>query len=695
MASRPEPMPAAIAPRWVAVALALALVALLQAFAGGALQVAERSVGDLTWRLGSALGGDHAERRLVVIDIDERSLGQIGAWPWPRSAIEQLSQRLDEAGVAVQVFDMVFPESKADDPQLAAAWASSAVVAGQIFSLDPDVTPMVGEVAGAIAGACPPFAASSKGYIGNAGGLAGAASTVGHMTPLVESDGVIRTLPALICHGGRAYPSLGLSALWRLAQAQGKSGAAAQPDWRWTEPSGFAPLQPRYVLTSASLPGMEVPLGSSGEMRVPYRVRRSNFVSISAADVIAGKVDKQILRGAVALVGATAFGLSDAVSTPLSSVASGVEVHAQMMIGLLDARVPRTPANAAALQWLLAAGVLGLLLLVAQRASVGPAIKRLPLAGTALAAATAAGAMASLSMFDVWLPWAVPALAALIGAALLATVEHGLTQAQRERLSAHLGSYLPQPVARRLMRTEPSGRIQVERRHVSALVADIRNFSAFAAHRPPDETTALLHAFCCAAVDVVESHGGVVENVVGDSVMAVWNAHSDCPDHGAQALAAAQELVRATRGLLEPKRPVHDSDPVPPLALGVGVEAGEAVVGSFGPQRRRAHAALGEPVSVAVRLQKMTQELSFPILIGPQLAQMLPRERTELVGEYLLEGMARHYGVHAPAGWASLIEPDLVWQPTAMARHEGEPWSSTAYDVAAAAAAQRATPYLR
>jgi adenylate cyclase len=185
----------------------------------------------------------------------------------------------------------------------------------------------------------------------------------------------------------------------------------------------------------------------------------------------------------------------------------------------------------------------------------------------------------------------------------------------------------------------------------------------------------LLHAYCCIAVDVVEQHGGVVENVIGDSVLAVWNAYSECNDHSIQAMAAAQELLRSTRQLLQGSQPATESSPVQPLALGVGLETGSAIVGSFGPARRRAHAALGEPVSVATRIQQMTLDLSMPILVGPKLAAFLPPESTEPLGEYLLEGLSRHYGLFAPVAWAELVPTDPNWVDAATQPH-GAPDSS-------------------
>jgi adenylate cyclase len=663
-------------PRWVAAALAVALVALLQTNIGAAFAVAERFVSDLGWKMAAGVS-ERPERRVVVIDIDEDSLKEVGAWPWPRSRIEQLSRKLAELGVAVQVFDMVFPEPREGDGALREAWAAHPVVLGQIVSVDANVTARVGQLEGAVeALACPPFAARSHGFIGNTEQLAQSGAPIGHMTPRSEEDGVVRRLPALICHEGRAYPSLALTALWRLAQPATAGRPLPPPDWVAGASAGTLDLlSARYTLVSPSLPEMVVPLEANGDLRVPYRAARQSFLSVSAADVLAGRIDASLLRGTVALVGATAFGLSDAVSTPLAPVASGVEVHAYALVGLLDHRMPYAPAGAQVLQWGVGLTFLALLLTLTGR-NASPAVKRLPLAGLALAVGALATAVVLQLSADLVLPWVVPALLALVGAALLAALDHALTLAQRERLSAHLGAYLPQPVARRLAGMDPSSAIQVDKRQISVLAADIRNFSAFAAHRPPDETTALLHAYFCTAVDVVERHGGVVETVSGDSILAVWNAYSDCADHQLQSLAAARELLNATRSLLEPRSPVHETDLVQPLALGIGLESGDAVVGSFGPQQRRAHAALGQPVSVAVRLQQMTRDLSFPILVGPHLVATLPAGNTEALGEYLLEGLAQHYTIHTPVGWAELVSPQMGWQPAPESDLESDPWSS-------------------
>ena len=656
--------------RAAALGLAAAVVGLVQAFAPQLLHTVEEVSGDAAWRLAAS---DVPERRVVVIDIDEASLDRHGAWPWPRPTLAALSQRLQEAGVAVQAIDLVLDATRPGDAELQELWRRSPVVLGQIFSLDPQTTPQVGHVVGAVAaapgttagspdpdrGTCPPFAPLSRGHIGNAGTVISTGSVAGHLTPSVHADGVVRELPALICHQGRVYPSLALATLWRAAQPD--DAQAPAPDWTWR--AGTGPLEPAYLLTSPSLPGIQVPVDAAGQLRVPFRTARMELTSVSAHKVLAGQAPPAILAGTVALVGATAFGIGDVAATPLTAVAAGVEVHAQLLSGLLDHRVPYTPRHAAIGQGLAMLLIAGGLWLVAVRQRGAPA-KRLPIAGAALAALCCAAAYWALVEADQWWPWAGPALYALLAASALATAEHALARAQRERLSAHLGAYLPAPVARRLMASEPSGQLQVQRRPVSVLVADIRNFSAFAQYRPPEETAALLHAFYCVAVDVVEQHGGVVEHIAGDSVLAVWNAYADCNGHAQQALQAGKALLRETRSLLARRPDPAHGHLVQPLALGIGLESGLAVVGSFGPARRRSHAALGEPVSVASRLQQMTQDLSMPLLIGPQMARQLPPQSTEPLGDFLLEGLDSPYTLYGAADAAELVPPEDLWVST-------------------------------
>lgn len=629
----------------------------------------EDRVGDLVWKLGA---DGRVERRVVLVDIDEKSLAELGSWPWSRSMMADLSSRLAEAGARVQAYDVVFSDPRPRDAALQEAWSQSPTVIAQVFSLDPQATPAVGAAAGALmTPGCPAFAPHTYGIYGVAESLLAARPAVGHITPRVGSDGVVRLVPALVCHLGKAYASLALTTLWMAAQpdpaAVSGAGSSAAPDWVW-HTAGPAPFPwgraPHAWLTSASLPGLVVPLGRQGDLRVPYGLSRSALTSVSASDVLSGRADTRLLAGAIVIVGATAFGIGDTVATPLGAVASGLEVHAQTMAGLLDQRIPYTPVA-----WTTWVGVFWLgaslaLIGVATHKRGVPA-KRLPLIGLFLALVVVLAATLALLELGLWLPWFSLAAFSLLASILLATAEHALVRAQRERLTAHLGAYLPAPVAQRLMASDPSGSLELEQRDVCVLVAEVRNFSAFATHADPKEVASTLHGYCCLAVEVVERHGGVVDNVVGDRIVAIWAGTANGQAQALQAMAAARDLIRSTRPMLATRHPVTDVSPIQPLALGVGLEAGLAIVGSFGPTRRRAHAALGEPVSVASRIQQMTADLSIPVLAGPKLAAQLPGEDLEPLGEYLLEGLGKHYEIFAPVGWGDLAYVDAYWAASA------------------------------
>ena len=666
----------------VAALLVSAAAALIPAqWAPASFAGIEEIAGDAVWRLGAS---SRTERRVVLVDIDEKSLQFVGTWPWPRSTMADLSSRLTAAGAHLQAYDITFSDPRPDNEALAAAWTRTPTVVAQLFSLDGTVTPRVGTLAGALAApACPPFAPPSFGFYGTASSLLEAGLAFGHITPQTGADGVVRHVPALVCHDGLAYASLALTTLWLAAQPMGAQpevsgpGAAAtgRPDWQWhvaesppasRSKSSFQPgLAPAAWLSTPSLPGVVVPLDAHGNMRVPYALKRQAFVAVSAADVLQGRADTALLRGAIVLVGATAFGMGDTIATPHGAVASGLEVHAQSLVGLLDHRIPYTPASWPLAQGLLMAGMALALLAVAVCRPGVPA-KRLPLLGLVMIGAVLLGFGLGLLHLGLWLPWLAIALFTLLASLSLATVEHALARAQRERLSAHLGAYLPAPVAARLMASEPSGSLQLEPRQVSVLVGDIRNFTALATYGQPEHVAALLHAYCCQAVDIVERFGGVVENVVGGTVLAVWRETPGAGNqHPQQALAAAQEMVRATRQLFASGFPVTEHSLVQPLALGIGLESGVAIVGSFGPVRRRAHAALGEPVSVANRVQQMTADLSIPIVVGPHLAGLLGSDGIEPLGDYLLEGLGKHYQLFAPVGWADLVSVDANWATSA------------------------------
>jgi adenylate cyclase len=342
------------------------------------------------------------------------------------------------------------------------------------------------------------------------------------------------------------------------------------------------------------------------------------------------------------LVGSTAFGGGDAVPTPQGGAVGGVEVHAQLMSAALDNRTPFVPAWAPL--WPLATGLLALLVLVLSLRASGPkAAVVVPLVAVATGGVIFALHAFLLLGMHQWLGWGQPVLFLALAASLLTATEMLRVRAERERLFENLSSYLPEGAARRVAFEGPSAQVVAETREATVMLVDLRNFSAYCEERAPEDAATVLHLFYTTLDRIVTEHGGVVEQMVGDGLTAVWNGSTPCNQHAKKALQAAEVIWKEGVAQL----PKVASRKTPPLDIGIGIETGPVMVGSFGPARRRVHTVMGEAVSVAARLEKLTAEFGYPVLIGPVAHAQAECTEAQKIGDFLLAGMRTPRTVYA------------------------------------------------
>jgi adenylate cyclase len=642
-------------------ALAVVLMAAISALFGPQLHQWEERLASRTWALAD---NSATERRVVVIDIDEKSTQALGAWPWPRDRMAQLLTGLDAYGVNLKVVDVLFDgeQNAAQDAKLVEALQTqnsslntsqsnkAPTVISQLFALSPEAQVKSGLLAGAMdAGAastanasiptaantaCPAASTQAFGYMAAAPAFAQSSQAVGHITPVVDPDGNIRRVPAVVCFEGKAYPALAVAGLAAATGAQPVIKAAP----------GL--MQSGQVL---DVGGLQIPVDAKGQLRVSYQMPRAGFVSVSAVDVIQGKVPAHMLKGAWALVGSTAFGGGDAVPTPQGGAVGGVEVHAQILSAALDGRTPFTPVWAPL--WPIATGALALLVLIFSLKASGPKAAVVVPAVALASGAVIFGAHAALLLgTHQWLGWGQTALFVALAATLLTAAEMLRVRAERESLYQNLSSYLPEGAARRVAFEEPTAQVVAETREATVMLVDLRNFSAYCEERTPEDAATVLHIFYTTVEKIVTEHGGVVEQMVGDGLTAVWNGSSPCEHHALQALKAAKVIWQEGVAQL----PKVASRKTPPLDIGIGIESGPVMVGSFGPARRRVHTVMGEAVSVASRLEKLTAELGYPVLVGPKaLAQCAyaaaspEAQDIQKLGDFLLSGMRAPRTVYA------------------------------------------------
>lgn len=610
---------------------------------GDQLRNAEERLGSVGWTFSP---DTQLEERIIIVAIDEKSLAQVGPWPWPRAVLADLVGALDAAEVGLQLYDIVFPESKPGDERLQVALSDTPSVIAQIPYLQSEQSLQGGVMTHSLTGVrCQSPLPVTRNYL--ASNAAFSSIPKGHITPLVDRDGGVRRQPPLVCVEGKVYPSLALSALLNVVENGSAGKISLQRD------SGL--LSPPWTLRSSNYPGLEVPLDAKGNMRISYARAPSSYQVVSAVDLLQGKVDPELLRNTWVLVGATAFGLGDVVPTPHSGLTQGVELQARVLGSLLDNQVPYTPRLSSlmlAVLGLLFAGIL--YQFATSRSRVGTI--GLPLMGLLLPFA-AYGLHLQLVSSNIWLGFLAPSSFALIAAALLALLEHGRVRMERLRVYNNLSSYLPGVVAEGVAFNLPTGAVEVERKELTLLCADLRNFSAYEESRPPEESAALLHCFFVKSTEIIEQLGGSVHEFKGDSVLAMWPGADDA---GAKAsLVAAHQLQAMVEEMFLSQPPAG----LEPLALGVSIEQGPALIGSIGPAHRRTHTLLGDTVTITLRIQEMTQELAQPILIGECAARRLSGEDIESQGGYLLSGLRIPHNLFAPVRQLDQVEDAVEGKP--------------------------------
>ncbi len=616
--------------------------ALFSVFESSLLAVEER-VGNLPWTL---FADETSEERLTIVAIDEKSINQIGSWPWSRDVMADLVESINAAGAQIQIHDVLYPmgDRQGDDRFAEALLKDEKSIIAQLPVLQSQEPPLQsGTLTHDVAGVGCVADPRSGSRFPATGQYVGASDVFlrvpkGHIAPIIETDGTVRKVPAFICSDLLAYPALSIAPFFHLTSSQ---------DWDATISFGAGIFAPERILKLDVFAGLEIPLDIDGGLRISFKKSPASFSSVSAVDVLKGNFDQSLFDNTLVLVGATAFGLDDIVPTPYSGSSPGVELQARVLTSILDGDVPFKPQGGSIFNGLVSALIGGLMLFLALQRG------RLTLLGLPLVAFSSSifslvihGFL--LTNYQLWIGWLYAGLFGFFGGSLLLILEHARVRFERGLVMQNLASYLPSETARKVAYQLPTSTIQAERREVTLMTADLRNFSALGELRPPEESASVLHYFFTKVSDIVECNGGRVHEYTGDSVLAVWDG--DGCESAARSLAAALAIEKQLNENLLNEVSIAGLEP---LAVGIGIEQGPVLMGSIGPAHRRANALCGEAVTVALRIQEMTAELSYPILIGEVAARYLPDAELRSIGNYLLPGLANAHKLFAPLGKSS------------------------------------------
>lgn len=650
--------------------LSALFVLLLAAHVGGLLHIAPMQRAEAwlydAWLKRTAPGG--FDDRVAILDIDEASLKSVGRWPWSRGTMTTLVEQLfDRYGVAAVGFDVVFAESDTSsgldtlrqlaqrdlagsrefqaalkqlapqldyDARFATALAERPVSLGYYFipegygdartgMLPAPSLPL--SVFEPLAPATPPV-----GYGANLSAFQQAAPAAGFFNMRADDDGTARRMGLVQPFGEGYYVSLSVSTL--------QVAFGGEPVLAGVDTQSF--LGRSYRSPWLEVGGIRLPLSADGGVHVPYRAG-APFPYISAADVLAGKAPLDQLENRIVLLGSTAPGLSDLRVTPFSNAFPGVEIHAHLIVGMLDGTTRVTPP------WSDDARMVAVLLLGALLTGVllhfGPTIGLAAI--IALLALLLAAYGAAWSRFMV-IPMAAPMLT-LLGLYALNTA-YGFFAATRSKrqITKLFGQYVPPQLAAEMSRNPAHYTMEGQSRDMTVLFSDIRGFTNFSEKLPPAELAEVLNAYLSTMTRIIQQHQGTIDKYIGDAVMAFWNAPVDLADHAARGVATALDMQTALPKLNED----FAARGWPEVKIGIGVNTGRMSVGNMGSEFRMSYTVMGDAVNLGSRLEGITKQYGVGILATQPTVDADPLHAFMKVDDVRVKGKETPVAIYEPLG---------------------------------------------
>ncbi|MGB5328559.1 MAG: adenylate/guanylate cyclase domain-containing protein, partial [Gammaproteobacteria bacterium] len=564
---------------------------------------------------------DTRDERVVIVDIDENSLAEVGRWPWGRDKLATIVENLFGIYQADVVgFDIVFAERDESsglaqfeqlarttlknnsgylreferirpnlmhDEIFAESLIGKNVVLGYYFKSS------LQEAETGVTGLLPPSLrkmdvqwskrlpiSEALGYGGNLEILQVSAKSGGYFdNPFVDADGVFRRVPLVQAYEGDLYASLALAT----AQSHLDSAGIEMV----VETEGSKGSTEYYALESINLKNYRIPVDANGAVYVPYRGSQGSFTYIPAHQVLSGKADPALLKDKIVLLGTTAPGLLDLRSTPVQNTYPGVEVHANIISGILDDRINHKPA------W-----TIGYEFVILTVIAISMALL-LPLLSPLLAAAGTVGltGVVLAGTFFAWhsnliLPLASPLLLIVLIFMLHMTYGYFIESRGKRQLANLFGHYIPPELVDEMSESPEEYSLDGENREMTVLFSDVRGFTTISEGMDPKQLTQLMNALLTPMTRVIHKNRGTIDKYMGDAIMSFWGAPLADSEHARHALYAAMEMMVE----LKIMQAEFKQRGWPEVNIGIGLNTGDMNVGNMGSEFRMAYTVLGDAV---------------------------------------------------------------------------------------------------
>ncbi len=645
------------------------------------------------------------EHKIVIIDIDERSLSTYGRWPWSRFDFGDLVGKLADYGVIVLGFDYYFPEpernlmaelrEKADGSDIASNLPPEVQLEEWSNLLDGDLHfAEQMELLDTVLGVSFKSGESMRygdlpapiikldeertqtisflraiGYEGNVDILQKAAKGAGFFDTIPDSDGVLRRTPLVMRYGNNLYPSLALE-MMRLYFFEEEFEIQTEAD-----------LTGQFDrLAGIKVGQVFIPTDNIGQVLIPYTGtsnlgNSSPYTYISAVDVLNDTISpeqEEALFNSLALVGATATGLFDLRSAPMEPVFPGVEVHANVLNALLSAAPAYTLENSEG--ELESGSQLDNAISVLRGSQNEPFPSRpdweegaviativvsgvflslvYPMLGPALLLLSSLSFMLGVTAlnFKLWsdynLDLSLIIIVFLIFLITVVNLSYGFLKEglSRRAIKGMFDQYVPPAHIDAMLNNPDAYNFEGESKELSVLFSDIRNFTNISETLSAGQLKTLLNDFFTPITGIIFDYNGTIDKYVGDMVMAFWGAPLDDPDHRLHAVKAALKMLEKVEELkLE-----FEERGFPEVNIGIGINSGFMNVGDMGSTYRRSYTVLGDAVNLGSRLEGITKNYGVKLLIGEETYDHLDGFLCRLIDKVQVKGKEESIRIYQP-----------------------------------------------
>jgi len=580
--------------------------------------------------------------QVVIVAIDESSLKQEGRWPWPRTRLAKLVDKLTESGAAVIGFDFLFPEkdiyvplnevkSELEKQDLTgmnrkklARWLERASDSDTKFAdaIRRSERTVLGYFVYSTAEQAAEDSATMMGpkefelldfsqysmvqssdqsisrdflqpihAVGlSLPSLMDAANSAGYVSFMPERDGVIRLMPMVRIHKEAAFPPFSLQLLREA-----------------TKLSAVVRIFPDRV-GEVRLGESPIPVMEEGDFLVNYYGPKQTFTYLSASDVINGTVGSIQLKDKIVLVGASAAALHDLHTTPYGPLYPGVEVHANIIENILQQDFLERPP------WV---PVLDVTIILVTGILLGLAAIYFKAVGTAVLLVIGVGGYLAFDYLlftqqGLWVHTVVPVFSQFLVYFGITLYRFTFEEKEKRFIKSAFSQYLAPAVVDQLVENPKLLNLGGEDKVLTAFFSDIAGFSTISEQLTAGDLVVLLNEYLTEMTDIVLQYEGTVDKFEGDAIIAFFGAPIDFKDHATRTCHAALDMQKRLAEL----RKTWKSKGRHELFMRIGINTGEVTVGNMGSETRFDYTMIGDPVNVAARLEGVNKQYQTSTMLS-------------------------------------------------------------------------------